>query len=74
MSDLILSEEQIWGYFGKVLNPKTLRYVRIGTPQSMTTIYNLQHTDVWEKRVNYIIENHGVFGEKLKKYLQKKQK
>jgi hypothetical protein len=38
MSDLILSEEQIWGYFGKVLNPKTLRYVRIGTPQSMTSI------------------------------------
>ena len=28
----------------------------------------------WEKRVIYIIENHGVFGEKLKKYLQKKTK
>jgi len=26
----------------------------------------------WEKRVIYIIENHGVFGKKLEKYLQKK--
>ena len=74
MSDLILSEEQIWGYYGKVLNPKTLRYVRIGSPQSMSAIYILEHTDVWKKRVDYIIENHSVFGEKLKQYLQKKQK
>lgn len=74
MTDLILSEEQIWGYYGKVLNPKTLRYVRIGSPQSMSAIYNLEHTDVWKKRVDYIIENHSVFGEKLKQYLQKKQK
>jgi hypothetical protein len=39
----------------------------------MNAIYNLDHTEEWEKRVNYIIENHGIFGEKLKKYLQKKE-
>jgi hypothetical protein len=74
MSVLTMSDEQIWGYYGKVLNPKTLRYVRIGSPQSMTAIYNLEHNDEWKKHVNYIIENHGIFGEKLKKYLQKKIK
>ena len=74
MSNSFLSDEQIWGYYGKVLNPKTLRYIRIGSPQSMTAIYNLDHNTEWEKRVIYIIENHGVFGEKLKKYLQKKTK
>jgi hypothetical protein len=74
MSEIILNEEQIWGHYGKVLNPKTLKYIRLGSPQSMTAIYNLVHNDEWEKRVNYIIENHGIFGEKLKKYLQKKDK
>jgi hypothetical protein len=66
-------DQIIWGYYGKVLNPKTLKYLRIGSPQSMNAIYNLDHTEEWEKRVNYIIENHGIFGEKLKKYLQKKE-
>ena len=74
MSDSFLSEEQIWGSYGKVLNPKTLKYVRIGSPQSMTAIYNLEHNDEWKKRVDYIIENHGIFGKKLDTYLQKKIK
>lgn len=74
MSDSFLSDEEIWGYYGKVLNPKTLKYIRIGSPQSMTAIYNLEHNDEWKKRVNYIIENHGIFGKKLDTYLQKKQK
>lgn len=74
MSDLTISNEQIWGNYGKVLNPKTLRYVRIGSPQSMTAIYNLEHNNEWKKRVDYIIENHSVFGKKLDTYLQKKTK
>jgi hypothetical protein len=74
MSNLTISDEQIWENYGKVLNPKTLKYIRIGSPQSMTSIYNLEHNDEWEKRVNYIIENHGIFGKKLDTYLQKKTK
>lgn len=74
MSDLIISDEQIWGNYGKVLNPKTKKYVRLGSPLSMNAIYNLEHNSEWKKRVNYIIENHGVFGQKLKNYLEKKEK
>ena len=74
MSDLSVNDKEIWGNYGKVLNPKTKKYVRLGDPQSMSAIYELEHNDEWKRRVQYIIENHGVFGEKLKKYLQKKQK
>ena len=74
MSDSFLGDKEIWGYYGKVLNPKTLKYIRIGTPSSMTAIYNLEHNDTWKKHVDYIIENHSVFGKKLNTYLQNKSK
>jgi hypothetical protein len=67
-----LTDEQIWGIYGKVLNPKTKKYIRLGDPQSMLAIYELEHNDEWTHRVNYIIENHSVFGKKLELYLQNK--
>lgn len=63
---------KIWGYYGHVLNAKTNKYVRLGGNESMRVINELEHDDEWKKRVNYIIKNHGVFGKKLEKYLQKK--
>jgi hypothetical protein len=72
MSDSILTEQEIWGNYGRVLNPKTKKYVRIGSPESMSAIYELEHNDEWTTRITYIIENHVVFGKKLETYLQKK--
>ena len=42
-----MSDEQIWGNYGKVLNPKTKKYVRLGSPLSMNAIYNLEHNSEW---------------------------
>ena len=63
---------KIWGNYGHVFNAKTNKYVRIGSNESLRAINELEHDDEWKKRVNYIIKNHGVFGKKLEKYLQKK--
>lgn len=62
----------IWGNYGHVFNAKTNKYVRLGSSESLRVINELEHDKEWEKRVNYIIKNHGVFGKKLEKYLQKK--
>lgn len=72
MSDLSVNDKEIWGNYGKVLNPKTKKYVRLGDPQSMSAIYELEHNDEWKRRVQYIIENHGSFGKKLETYLHNK--
>ena len=64
--------QTIWGIYGKVLNPKTNRYIRIGTPASMKAIYDLKHDNEWYKRVHYMIKNDMYFGVKLKNYLEKK--
>lgn len=72
MSDLSVNDTTIWGNYGKVLNLKTKKYVRLGDPQSMSAIYELEHNDEWNRRVQYIIENHSVFGKKLEAYLNNK--
>jgi len=66
--------KDIWGNFGHVLNKKTNKYVRLGSSESMRAINELDHNDEWKKRVEYIIKNHGIFGKKLEKYLEKKNK
>jgi hypothetical protein len=67
-----LTDEQIWGNYGRVLNPKTKKYVRIGDPKSLSVIYNLEHNDEWNRRVEYMIGSHCGFGKKLEIYLQNK--
>lgn len=63
----------VWGIFGKVFSPKSKTYVRLGSPKSMKVIRDeLPRNAEWNKRVKYIIQNHSSFGEKLKKYLDKK--
>ena len=74
MSDLSVHDTEIWGNYGRVLHPKTKKYVRLGDPKSMNAIYELEHNDEWERRVEYIIENHGDFGKKLEMYLHNKLK
>ena len=66
--------DKIWGVYGKVLNPNTNTYVRIGSPASMKAINDLEHNAEWKKRVNYIISHHPGFGKKLETYLSKKTK
>jgi hypothetical protein len=66
------SSNNIWDNYGHVLNTKTNKYIRLGSKESMKVINELEHNNEWEKRVTYIIENHGIFGKKLEKYLQKK--
>ncbi len=62
--------DKIWGIYGKVLNPNTNKYVRIGSNESMKVIYDLERNREWEKRVHYIIEHHKGFGKKLENYLK----
>lgn len=64
--------KDIWNNYGHVLNPRTNKYVRLGSSESMRAIYELERNDEWTKRVEYIKNNHGMFGRKLEKYLQKK--
>jgi hypothetical protein len=64
----------IWNNYGHVLNTKTNKYIRLGSNASMKVINELVHDDEWKKRVEYIIKNHGIFGKKLEKYLEKKNK
>lgn len=63
------TKNTIWGIYGKVYNPSTHTYVRIGTNQSMKAIGDLKRDAEWKKRVDYIISHHKGFGEKLKHYL-----
>lgn len=62
----------IWDIYGRVLNPKTKKYIRIGSSESMKVISELEKNNEWNKRVNYIITHNNFFGEKLKKYLERK--
>ena len=62
----------IWDIYGRVLNPKTKKYIRIGSSESMKVISELEKNNEWKKRVNYIVTHHKCFGEKLKKYLERK--
>jgi len=66
----IKPSNNIWGIYGKVLNPNTNKYVRIGSNESIKAIKDLKHNAEWKKRVKYIITHHKGFGEKLEKYLQ----
>ena len=59
----------IWGIYGKVLNPKTNKYIRIGTNESVKVIGDLKRDTEWKKRVDYIIKHHKGFGKKLETYL-----
>ena len=63
----------IWNNYGHVLNPKTNKYVRLGSSESMRVINELEHNEEWRQRVDYIIQNHSTFGKKLENYLRKKQ-
>lgn len=65
------SHDKIWGVYGKVYNPTTNKYVRLGSSESMRVIKELEHNYEWQNRVEYIIKNHKGFGDKLQKYLQK---
>lgn len=65
-----LKQNKIWGNYGKVLNIKTNKYVRIGSYESIKAISLLKRDSEWKKRVDYIVK-HSKFGEKLKKYLYK---
>jgi hypothetical protein len=73
-NNLLGGYNNIWDNYGRVLNTKTNKYIRLGSNKSMRVINELEHNDEWKKRVEYIINNHGVFGKKLEKYLQKKEK
>jgi hypothetical protein len=72
--NLLGGSNNIWDNYGHVLNTKTNKYIRLGSNESMRVINELEHNNEWKKRVKYIIENHGVFGKKLEKYLEKKIK
>ena len=62
----------IWDIYGRVLNEKTKKYIRIGSSESMKVISELEKNNEWKKRVNYIITHDKCFGEKMKKYLERK--
>jgi len=65
--------DKIWGNYGKVLNIKTNKYVRIGSYASIKAIGELKRDAEWEKRVNYITSRNPFFGKRLTRYLEKNE-
>lgn len=56
-----------WIQYGMVWSPRTKKFVRIGSPLSIGVIRNeLERNNEWRKRVQYLCERGGKFGEKLK--------
>ena len=65
-----LDNKMIWGRLGSVYNPKTKKYLRLGTTSSFNVIRDeLVRDKEWYKRVKFMAKRRGAFGDKLKTLL-----
>ena len=65
-----LDNKMIWGKLGSVYSPKKKHYLRLGTSESFNVIRDeLVRDKEWYKRVKFMAERGGVFGDKLKTLL-----
>jgi hypothetical protein len=70
MGNLFWNSKREWEEPGKVYSKRLQRYVRLGSPESLRAIKDLDKNKEWFKRVSYLASKKSVFGQKVAKLIK----